>query len=269
MPEVQEQLILVAAICIAAACALCMALYFAYKAKAEKTVREESPRIAILAEINARYLPQFADIANIKESCVQLSSKAQYDRYDPNRKLTMLISENPEYYEQWVDHARNNATAWASYQLEVEAIQPSRYKQKAYALIEQRQFEAMLLSPPVAFPSLHIRWSYISPQGQNKYRNEKVYYIYDILLALESLHAKDQRAAQIAHERAAMTDSLRYSVMARDNFACVLCGSTTDDGVKLHVDHIFPVSKGGKTTMSNLRTLCDRCNLGKGDRIEN
>lgn len=269
MPEVQEQLILIGAVGIATACALCLAIYFALKAKAEKTVREESPRIAILAEINARYRPQFADIEGVKESCIQLSSKAQYDRYDPSRQLTTLVGENPEYFEQWINHARSNATLWASYQLEVEAIQPSRYQRKTYALIEQTQFDAMLLSPPVAFPCLRVRWSYTSPQGQNKYRSEKDFHAYDILFALESLRAKNQRSAQIAHERAAMTDAMRYSVMARDNFACVLCGSTADDGVKLHVDHIFPVSKGGKTVMSNLRTLCDRCNLGKSDRIEN
>ena len=61
-----------------------------------------------------------------------------------------------------------------------------------------------------------------------------------------------------------MTDKLRYEVLKRDGFKCVLCGATQADGVKLHVDHIFPVSKGGKTVMSNLRTLCERCNLGKG-----
>ena len=31
------------------------------------------------------------------------------------------------------------------------------------------------------------------------------------------------------------------------------------DGVRLHVDHIVPVSKGGKTEMHNLQTLCEAC----------
>ncbi len=56
--------------------------------------------------------------------------------------------------------------------------------------------------------------------------------------------------------------------MRRDGFKCQICGSTAKDGVKLHVDHIIPVSKGGKTEPKNLRTLCDRCNLGKSDKIE-
>jgi 5-methylcytosine-specific restriction endonuclease McrA len=35
-------------------------------------------------------------------------------------------------------------------------------------------------------------------------------------------------------------------------------------GVELHVDHVTPWSKGGETTLANLQTLCNKCNLGKG-----
>ena len=72
----------------------------------------------------------------------------------------------------------------------------------------------------------------------------------------------------IAEQRRLMTDSLRYDVMRRDGFRCQLCGAMAKDGVQLHVDHILPVSKGGKTEISNLRTLCERCNMGKRDKIE-
>ena len=68
-------------------------------------------------------------------------------------------------------------------------------------------------------------------------------------------------------ERSKMTNSLRYKIMRRDNFTCVLCGATGKDDI-LVVDHINPVSKGGKTEVSNLRTLCQTCNSGKKDRIE-
>ena len=67
-------------------------------------------------------------------------------------------------------------------------------------------------------------------------------------------------------QRSAMTPSLRYEILQRDGFRCVACGRTADDGVKLHVDHIVPVAKGGKTEESNLQTLCEECNLGKGSK---
>ena len=72
----------------------------------------------------------------------------------------------------------------------------------------------------------------------------------------------------IAEQRRLMTDSLRYDILVRDAFRCKICGASAADGVKLHVDHILPVSKGGKTVESNLRTLCERCNLGKSNKIE-
>lgn len=70
------------------------------------------------------------------------------------------------------------------------------------------------------------------------------------------------------HERSKMNASIRYDVLKRDGFRCTLCGATAADGAKLVVDHIVPIAKGGKTEMSNLRTLCDRCNLGKSDKVE-
>jgi hypothetical protein len=60
---------------------------------------------------------------------------------------------------------------------------------------------------------------------------------------------------------------LRYKVLVRDNFKCVLCVSSpaTNANCRLHVDHTIPWSKGGKTVLQNLRTLCESCNLGKSD----
>ena len=64
-------------------------------------------------------------------------------------------------------------------------------------------------------------------------------------------------------ERGILTLKLRYEIFKRDNFRCVLCGATRNED-KLEIDHIIPISKGGKTIKSNLRTLCFKCNRGKG-----
>ena len=61
-----------------------------------------------------------------------------------------------------------------------------------------------------------------------------------------------------------MTEKLRMRVLRRDGYRCRICGASASDGVKLEVDHIVPVSKGGRTEERNLQTLCDRCNRGKG-----
>jgi len=59
---------------------------------------------------------------------------------------------------------------------------------------------------------------------------------------------------------------LRYDVLKRDGFRCVLCGRSpaTVRTVKLHLDHIEPEGRGGLTVAKNLRTLCEECNVGRG-----
>jgi HNH endonuclease/Homing endonuclease associated repeat len=62
---------------------------------------------------------------------------------------------------------------------------------------------------------------------------------------------------------------LRFKVMQRDHFKCCACGRSpsTDPSVVLHIDHVKPWSKEGKTVMENLQTLCQQCNLGKSNLI--
>jgi len=69
-------------------------------------------------------------------------------------------------------------------------------------------------------------------------------------------------------ERRGISLGLRYKVLSRDRFKCVKCGisPSTDMNCKLHIDHVVPFSKGGLTTFENLQTLCNKCNLGKGNR---
>ena len=55
---------------------------------------------------------------------------------------------------------------------------------------------------------------------------------------------------------------LRFRVFERDNFTCQYCGKRPPE-VILHVDHVYPVSKGGKGEIENLITACADCNLGK------
>lgn len=61
---------------------------------------------------------------------------------------------------------------------------------------------------------------------------------------------------------------LRYKVLSAAKFKCSRCGNSPaiDPKCRLHVDHILPFSKGGKTTFENLQVLCEECNLGKGNR---
>lgn len=66
--------------------------------------------------------------------------------------------------------------------------------------------------------------------------------------------------------------AFKRAVFIRDNFTCQICGyhemqkkrPWLPETAYLHCDHLIPLSKGGSTTIDNLQTLCEKCNLRKG-----
>jgi hypothetical protein len=73
--------------------------------------------------------------------------------------------------------------------------------------------------------------------------------------------------ADRARRKAEVASGLRFKVFLRDGFRCRYCGLCVDDGAVLHVDHVYPKSKGGEDTLENLVTACVDCNLGKSDML--
>lgn len=115
-------------------------------------------------------------------------------------------------------------------------------------------------------PNFILNAYYTSPQGRNHYHSQHMFYYDELKEHYDNVLRKKKNRQSRYYERKRMTPSLRYEILQRDRFRCVLCGCSAEDGVTLHVDHIQPVSKGGKTTRDNLRTLCESCNLGKHDK---
>lgn len=66
-------------------------------------------------------------------------------------------------------------------------------------------------------------------------------------------------------KRKAISKRVRFEVFKRDGFTCQYCGAHPP-GVILHADHVVAVASGGETSMDNLVTACEPCNLGKGAR---
>lgn len=57
----------------------------------------------------------------------------------------------------------------------------------------------------------------------------------------------------------------RRGVFARDGHRCAYCGRQLKRG-ELTVDHVIPVSRGGRSTWGNTVTACAACNGRKGNR---
>ena len=61
--------------------------------------------------------------------------------------------------------------------------------------------------------------------------------------------------------------SIRYSkhnVFLRDGYECQYCGTDVSRKTAT-LDHVLPVSHGGKTTFENTTTACADCNANKGN----
>lgn len=66
----------------------------------------------------------------------------------------------------------------------------------------------------------------------------------------------------MAKSRAAISKRKRFNIFKRDGFICQYCGQSPPN-VKLELDHIMPVSRGGSDDDTNLITACFACNRGK------
>jgi hypothetical protein len=81
---------------------------------------------------------------------------------------------------------------------------------------------------------------------------------------------ESQLCVRTQHKRHRHPISLRdrTNVLKRDGYRCIKCAacSKTGKSVRLEVDHIIPVSKGGDNHLENLQTLCSDCNLGKSNQ---
>lgn len=86
---------------------------------------------------------------------------------------------------------------------------------------------------------------------------------------IKTLESKLTAKAFAKEQRALMTKKLREFIKKRDNFTCCNCGNSTqvEPNLLLEIDHIIPVSKGGRTEEDNLQTLCWKCNREKSDKI--
>ncbi len=207
-----------------------------------------------------------------------VSSLSQLRKLEPDAIIYFAIKNNRQGIKNIVENILMNRKNYSAYSNEfkniIDGIYVNKYKfnifNKFIRWIKIINCKSIKLKPTLDF-IVSYQVSYTSPAGRNHYER-KAKYNYDNLVRLCSDYESQKNQEElrknfIEMERAKMTDSLRYNVLKRDGFKCRICGATSDDGIKLHVDHIIPVSKGGRTIISNLQTLCERCNIGKSNKM--
>ena len=244
-----------------------------YKKYCQKMVAENSDALKQLEEINSRY--HFYNIHNYNRYIrYKVENKKYYYLLNAENVAIDYFINNYDYLINDIENTINNQILYQEYMNDVSNITKGidesllkslNIKRKKFEEIEENIFKNNIYNINLNL-TFTVKFVYTSKKGRVRLRRVDTLNCDDLLAIREKANKKNVYKKNYNLERSKMTDSLRYDVLKRDNFRCCLCGVSASDGAVLHVDHIKPVSKGGKTEYNNLQTLCDRCNLGKSNK---
>ena len=68
--------------------------------------------------------------------------------------------------------------------------------------------------------------------------------------------------------RISLPPDLRKYVFERNNYQCQSCHKIDLTAKSLQIDHIIPLAQGGANDLSNLQTLCAKCNREKSAKLD-
>jgi 5-methylcytosine-specific restriction endonuclease McrA len=245
-----------------------------------RMVTENSGALAALHSLNRNYREQLKYPGPIVYNWEdRVNSKAKLDRYDLHKFFLARLAVLEDQILTQIAVRMKDVSVYTEYRTAYEQLGPKQLGRSkhekisnvAFVRIEQKLFTKQMLSAPVCVAQVRCFVRYTSPKGQNSYSRGLEWNFDGLRSGLaEMKQIQENQSTAIflrQQERNRMSASLRYQVLSRDNSRCTRCGATPQThGVSLHVDHIVPVSKGGKTVMNNLQTLCEPCNLGKSNR---
>lgn len=265
MHENLNMLALVLSICLS------LVIVNAISRKREEVIEVNSEKVKEIEELNK----DFKKISSKKHNVLEREySRKSLDRVNGDDVIKYHIENDIKGLRTDIENSIYNISLLDEYEknvakiLEQESINNTKYSDKKYKRIENIVLDKVIYTKKDFLIRVSLEVYYRSNGGRinesrNGFRN------YDELLELyKEWESGKKYEVTKRQERKIMNDDIRYNVLKRDNFTCQKCGITSKDGAKLEVDHIIPVSKGGKTVMSNLQTLCDRCNSGKSDKTK-
>ena len=182
------------------------------------------------------------------------------------KKLAFRIEKNIFNYNMYEGFLKELNTNFKGVSYENVRRKVYFLSKSSYVEIESQAVHSIKINPIINLKII-VRVFYISPAGRNYYAKDYLIDFNGLNEIFERISEKNLYKESIKYQRALMTYSKRYDILKRDGFRCQICGRTQLDGAKLEVDHIIPVSKGGKTVDHNLQTLCHECNQGKKAKI--
>lgn len=246
--------------------------------KYKRFVLSNSESIKKLEELNNKY--DFIIYEPNIDFYHRFDNKGYWNKTEPVAYLSREIRNNLEVWFKLRSKIESNRTLLNEYKSDISKINipisadvctSAKMRYKKCLKTESKLFNERIQEPDTDV-RISVKLRYVSRKGKVDLTKNNVFGYIELVRILDSVSTArvDRKTYErlATAERAMLSDGMRYDVLKRDGFRCVLCGMSSKDGAVLHVDHIIPVSKGGKSVMSNLRTLCEKCNIGKSNKIE-
>lgn len=249
-------------------------IYIPFK-KYREFVLNHSIAIKNLTKLNSKY--KFGH-APWKEYTKAYDNQDFYNEISTLDYLIYQLQYDQKEIKASIQKALNNKTLYADYMKDVKQINKlgeydapiEKLNREKLIKVENKQFDRLIKTPDIDFKVkvvlvlTKINDAYVTSKTHS-YSPEE---ISEIIKRLNQKRGnyfvnKEIWDAICRVERGKVTNKLRFYIYNRDHNRCRYCGSTRN----LEVDHIIPISKGGKSTPDNLQTLCHKCNVKKGTDI--
>ncbi len=205
-----------------------------------------------------------------------------YNEISPKDYLIYQLQIYKDQVKTQIDFASSNKFQFELYRNQLEAIEErGKYLKdtKWYILKLLNYYELKLAEKKVIYPKMEY-WIKVTLclskiNGEIYEKKENNFSTNEILTLISRLKNKDGNFLKDREiwdslcrvERGKVSNKIRFSVYKRDGYRCRYCHAS-DRFENLEIDHIIPISKGGKSTLNNLQTLCHRCNVEKGNQIK-
>lgn len=266
---------------IAAICLIFVAVVFIVlrERKYKKFILENSITLDKLRKVNDKYY--FFDLVNYDMSNTY-DNQDFYNDISCRDYLTYQLQFKKKEISEQIFKAEKNRENYRKYRDEIKSINEigtfrddtGKLNKEKLIKTEKKICNKTALSPSLDY-SVKVTL-YCSKINGRKYEGKSQIFSSDDILFIISKGIDDKIGQFYKNkdvwdsicrvERGKVSNAMRFSIYKRDGYRCRMCG-ISDRFANLEVDHIIPISKGGKSTYDNLQTLCHRCNVQKGNSM--
>ncbi len=220
----------------------------------------------------------FISLTNFSQLISKNSNKKVFNFLSKHEPVISVIQKRLRIFENRIQGNENfqiiSNSDWLNNKLTKSDFDFSMFSDSVLYPIKYEQFKEVIDKLTLLYPVFH---SYLQIAKGEKI---KLYNLIDKanswLVQKEKTITTNQQVSNIEFDLKAakqkaelkikVMPGIRWQVFKRDNWKCVACGRSADDGIILHVDHILPRSKGGRDEIDNYQTLCFTCNIGKSNK---